>query len=198
MPLTSISKVTSIWGTPIGAGGIPVRLNCPKEILSRAIARSPWRTWIVTTVCMSLAVLKIWLCVTGIVVFLSMIRVITSPFVSTPNDRGVTSRRRRSLTSPVITPAWIAAPRATASMGSTPRSAFFPMNFSTYWRTIGMRVGPPIKIILSISFGRNFASLIAVRIGPSQRSIISRIKSSNFARVNFRCRCFGPDLSAVR
>jgi len=29
IPLASISKVTSIYGTPLGAGGIPSRLNFP-------------------------------------------------------------------------------------------------------------------------------------------------------------------------
>jgi hypothetical protein len=29
IPLASISKVTSIYGTPLGAGGIPVRSNLP-------------------------------------------------------------------------------------------------------------------------------------------------------------------------
>jgi hypothetical protein len=31
IPLASISKVTSIYGTPLGAGGIPVRSNLPKR-----------------------------------------------------------------------------------------------------------------------------------------------------------------------
>jgi len=29
IPLASISKVTSIYGTPLGAGGIPSKLNLP-------------------------------------------------------------------------------------------------------------------------------------------------------------------------
>ena len=44
IPLESISKVTSICGTPLGAGGIPTRLNCPRETLSVAIDLSPCRT----------------------------------------------------------------------------------------------------------------------------------------------------------
>ena len=44
IPFASMSKVTSIWGIPLGAGGIPVRLNMPRDMLSVAIARSPWRT----------------------------------------------------------------------------------------------------------------------------------------------------------
>ena len=45
---------------------------------------------------------------------------------------GVTSSSTMSFTSPVSTPACIAAPKATASIGSTPRSIFFPRNCSTY------------------------------------------------------------------
>ena len=42
IPLASISNVTSICGTPRGAGGIPSRLNSPRTLLSAAISRSPW------------------------------------------------------------------------------------------------------------------------------------------------------------
>lgn len=45
MPLASMSKVTSIWGTPLGAGGIPVSSNLPKILLSLVIALSPSKTW---------------------------------------------------------------------------------------------------------------------------------------------------------
>ena len=34
IPEASISNVTSIWGTPRGAGGMPTRLNCPRLTLS--------------------------------------------------------------------------------------------------------------------------------------------------------------------
>ena len=34
IPLASISKVTSIWGIPLGAGGISVNWNLPKVVLS--------------------------------------------------------------------------------------------------------------------------------------------------------------------
>ena len=43
MPLASMSKVTSICGTPRGAGGMPTRSNWPSSLLSRAISRSPWK-----------------------------------------------------------------------------------------------------------------------------------------------------------
>ena len=37
MPLASMSKVTSICGTPLGAGGKSTRLNMPSDTLSAAI-----------------------------------------------------------------------------------------------------------------------------------------------------------------
>ena len=58
MPLASMSNLTSICGTPRGAGGMPSRLNWPSSRLSRAIARSPWNTLTVTAVWLSAAVLK--------------------------------------------------------------------------------------------------------------------------------------------
>src|SRR5579883_550581 len=48
MPLASMSKVTSICGTPRGAEGMPMRSNWPSSLLSAAISRSPWKTRIVT------------------------------------------------------------------------------------------------------------------------------------------------------
>jgi hypothetical protein len=48
IPFASISNVTSIWGTPLGAGGIPVRLKVPNETQSAAIGLSPCTTWMVT------------------------------------------------------------------------------------------------------------------------------------------------------
>ena len=43
IPLASMSKVTSICGTPRGAGAIPSRWKVPKDLLSRANSRSPCR-----------------------------------------------------------------------------------------------------------------------------------------------------------
>src|ERR1700743_18498 len=40
MPLASMSKVTSTWGTPRGAGGMPTRSNWPSSLLSAAIGGS--------------------------------------------------------------------------------------------------------------------------------------------------------------
>uniref|UniRef100_A0A2M4B0N0 Putative secreted protein n=1 Tax=Anopheles triannulatus TaxID=58253 RepID=A0A2M4B0N0_9DIPT len=48
IPLASMSKVTSIWGTPRGAGGMPLSSNLPSRLLSFVMARSPSNTWIST------------------------------------------------------------------------------------------------------------------------------------------------------
>jgi hypothetical protein len=44
IPLASISNVTDIYGTPLGAGGIPSKLNLPKMWLSHVIFLSPSNT----------------------------------------------------------------------------------------------------------------------------------------------------------
>ena len=44
IPFASISNVISIWGTPLGAGGIPSKTNLPKVLLSLAILLSPCNT----------------------------------------------------------------------------------------------------------------------------------------------------------
>ena len=50
-------KVTSIWGTPRGAGGMPARWKRPMVLLSLAMGRSPCSTWISTSGWLSAAVL---------------------------------------------------------------------------------------------------------------------------------------------
>ena len=125
-----------------------------------------------------------------------------------PRDSGVTSRRSTSLTSPLMMAAWMAAPMATHSMGSTPRSIFFPKKSSTNFWTMGMRVGPPTMMILSISapFSPNCtpslanaprASRRAVSSGARQRWTIGPMSSSSLARFTVMVRCFGPVASAV-
>ena len=89
-------------------------------MLSDAIGRSPCNTWISTAGWLSAAVENTCDLEVGIVVFLGINTVITDPIVSIPNDNGVTSSNTTSLTSPVITPPWIAAPIATTSSGFTP------------------------------------------------------------------------------
>ena len=88
MPLASMSKVTSICGTPRGAGGIPTRSNWPSSLLSAAISRSPWKTRMVTAGWLSSAVEKICDLLVGIVVLRSISLVITPPSVSMPSDSG--------------------------------------------------------------------------------------------------------------
>ena len=100
MPLASMSNFTSICGRPRGAGGKPSRLNWPSRRLSAAICRSPWRTFTVTAVWLSSAVLKICFRSVGMVVLRSTSRVIMPPRVSMPSDSGVTSRSSTSLTRP--------------------------------------------------------------------------------------------------
>merc|ERR1719333_1541596 len=49
-PLASTSKVTSTWGTPRGAGGMPPSSNFPRRLLSLVRERSPSYTWMVVSV----------------------------------------------------------------------------------------------------------------------------------------------------
>ena len=132
IPFASISNVTSICGIPRGAGGIPIKWNCPRVTLSFANSLSPCRTWISTAGWLSLAVENTSDLLAGIVVFLSIIVVVTPPSVSMPSVRGVTSNRRMSDTpsSPAMIPACSAAPIATASSGLIPLNGCFPVSFS--------------------------------------------------------------------
>ena len=56
IPLASMSKVTSICGTPRRAAGMPVSWNLPSVLLSEAIWRSPCSTCTSTDVWLSDAV----------------------------------------------------------------------------------------------------------------------------------------------
>jgi hypothetical protein len=100
MPLASMSKVTSICGTPAAPAGCPSRWNRPSVRLSRASGRSPCSTCTSTLVWLSAAVEKISLFRVGIVVLRGMSVVITPPSVSMPSESGVTSSSSRSFTSP--------------------------------------------------------------------------------------------------
>jgi hypothetical protein len=81
---------------------------------------------------LSEAVENVWLALVGIVVLRSMIGVATPPSVSMPSVSGVTSSSRTSLTSPLSTPAWMAAPMATTSSGFTPLCGSLPKNSCTF------------------------------------------------------------------
>ena len=105
MPLASMSKVTSICGTPRGAGRMPPSLNLPSVRFCAAIGRSPCMTWTSTSVWLSAAVEKVSVFLVGMVVLRGIIAVATPPIVSIERVSGVTSSRSRSLTSPASTPA---------------------------------------------------------------------------------------------
>ena len=49
------------------------------------------------------------------------------------------------MTSPLSTPAWMAAPMATTSSGFTPLWGSFPVRSLTSCCTTGMRVEPPTR-----------------------------------------------------
>ncbi len=115
------------------------------------------------------------------------------PRTSTPKVSGVTSTRRISVvTSPAIIAPWIAAPIATASIGSMPLSGSLPIIFVINCLTIGIRVGPPIKIIFSMSEGFSFASSIACNMGALHLSIIGLSNSSNFDLERVKTKFLGP------
>ena len=99
-----MSKVTSIWGTPRGAGGMLSKWKRPMVLLSLAIGRSPCKMWISTEGWLSAAVEKTSDFLVGIVVLDSISLVMTPPKVSIPRDSGVTSSNSTSFTSPVKTP----------------------------------------------------------------------------------------------
>ncbi|KNC26342.1 hypothetical protein FF38_01806 [Lucilia cuprina] len=112
IPLASISKLTSIWGIPRGAGGMPVRSNLPNKWLSLVMGRSPSKTWMVTVCWLSEAVEKIWDFLVGMTVLRGINLVMTPPTVSIPIVKGLTSSKTMASVScsPESTPAWTAAP----------------------------------------------------------------------------------------
>ena len=60
-----------------------------------------------------------------------------------------------------------------------------------------MRVEPPTSTTSSIFEGSTPASVSACLVGPTVLCSRSSTSCSNFARVSFICRCFGPLWSAV-
>ena len=196
-PFASISNVTSIWGVPLGAGGMPSKWNLPIVLLSLDIALSPCKTWISTEGWLSAAVEKICDFFAGIVVFDSISFVITPPIVSIPNESGVTSKSNTSLTSPVRTPPWIAAPTATTSSGFTPLEGFLPKNFSTSLWMTGILVDPPTSMTSSMSLLLRDASFNAFFTGSIDLFTRSELNCSNLALVSVFTRCFGPESVAV-
>ncbi len=194
MPLASMSKVTSIFGTPRGAGGRPVSSKLPSGWFSDQMARSPWATLISTDGWLSSAVVKISERLVGIVVLRSIRLVITPPLVSMPSDSGVTSSSSTSLTSPLSTPACSAAPTATTSSGLTPLLGSLPPSSSlTTSVTAGIRVEPPTSTTWSMPLTLTPASLSTDLNGSRVRSSRSAVIFWNSARVSFSSKCSGPD-----
>ena len=113
------------------------------------------------------------------------------PIVSIPNDNGVTSNKRTSLTSPLKTPPWIAAPKATTSSGFTPLEGSLPKKAFTASTTAGILVEPPTKITSSISLLDNPAALRAVAQGLIERLIKESVICSNLALVRDLTKCLG-------
>ena len=122
---------------------------------------------------------------------------ITPPLVSMPSDSGVTSSRRMSLTSPLSTPAWTAAPMATTSSGLTDLLGSLPVISLTRSLTAGMRVEPPTMTTWSIWPWVSPASEMASSKGFLHRSSRSEVSSWNFERLRFTSRCNGPASVAV-
>ena len=73
MPLESMSKVTSIWGAPLGSGGRLMRSNRPRLLLCSASSRSPWSTCTSTRAWLSMTVVKTRLSRVGMVLLRWMI-----------------------------------------------------------------------------------------------------------------------------
>mmetsp|Transcript_18138 Transcript_18138/g.45701 ORF Transcript_18138/g.45701 Transcript_18138/m.45701 type:complete len:265 (+) Transcript_18138:274-1068(+) len=197
MPLASMSNLTSTWGTPRGAGGMPSRRKVPRLLLSRANSRSPCSTLISTEVWPSAAVEKTSDLEVGSVVLRGMRRVMTPPSVSRPRDRGVTSSSTMSDTSPASTPACTAAPSATTSSGLTVTLGSLPASLRTISCTAGMRVEPPTRITSWMSVMESLASRSACSTGTRQRVSRSEHISSNLALVREVSMCLGPSAVAV-
>ena len=117
--------------------------------------------------------------------------VITPPKVSIPKESGVTSSNNTSLTSPVNTPPWIAAPTATTSSGLTPLEGALPKNSSTFFCTAGIRVEPPTKITSLMSDALTFAFFNARRQGSMVACTRWSVNCSNCDRVKVLTKCFG-------
>ena len=197
MPLASISKDTSTWGTPRGAGGMPISLNRPRDLLLAAISRSPWSTCTSTEVWLFSEVEKISDRRTGMVVLRGITFFITPPMVSRPKDREETSSSMMSCTSWVMMPACTAAPTATASSGLTAWLGSRPISDRTKSCTMGMRLPPPTSTTSSMSLGVRPASLRACLRGARNPLTRSPQRPSNCDRLRRVSMCLGPSGVAV-
>ncbi len=153
--------------------------------------------WISTLGWLSLAVENTSDFFVGMVVLASINLVITLPMVSIPKDKGVTSSKSTSFTSPASTPPWIAAPMATTSSGFTPLLGSLPKNFFTASWMAGIRVEPPTKMTSSMSPVDRPAFFNADLQGAMVRSIKSATRRSKSARDMVFTMCLGPLAVAV-
>ena len=124
--------------------------------------------------------------------FLSINFVATPPIVSIPSDKGITSNKSTSLTSPCKIPAWIAAPSATTSSGLIDKLGSLLNNSLTAFLIAGILVCPPTKITSSMSSILKGEFSIALLVISIDFEIYSSDNSSNLDRVIFIKRCFGP------
>ena len=130
--------------------------------------------------------------------FRSISVVKTPPFVSMPSESGVTSSRRTSLTSPLSTPAWMAAPTATTSSGLTPLCGSLPielLDLLLHGGHAGHAADEDDVVDLRRRRGRR-PRAPASSGRPSARAGRA-VSSFSFARVSCRSRCFGPSGVAV-
>ena len=118
--------------------------------------------------------------------------------VSMPRDRGVTSSSSRPFTSPVSTPAWMAAPMATHSSGLMPLKPSLPVSFFTSvlhgGDTAGAAHQQDLGDVAAAEAGVAHGLAHGAGMVASTRWAVS---SLNLARVRVRSRCLGPVASAV-
>ena len=145
-------------------------LELAERLVERAISDSPCSTCTSTEGWLSSAVVNVSDFFVGIVVLRSISLVKTPPLVSMPSDSGVTSRSRMSLTSPLSTPPWIAAPTATTSSGLTPLCGSLPISSLTFSCTAGMRVMPPTRTTWSI-FGLSMPASSSACLRRADRAL---------------------------
>ncbi len=88
MPLASISKVTSICGTPRRSAADAVQLEAAQALVVAANSRSPCRTLTSTEGWLSAAVEKIWLFWVGMVVLRSISGCTRRPASQCPGTAG--------------------------------------------------------------------------------------------------------------
>ena len=196
MPLESIEKVTSICGTPRGAGGMPTRSNLPSDLLSRANSRSPCST------CTVHLVLIVGDGREDQRVLGRDRRVALDHLREDAAVRLDAERQRRDVEQDHVLD--VAAQNA-GLHGGADGDDFVGIDvavrllaeaFCTASMTRGMRVWPPTRTTSSMSVGVTPAALSASLTGSIVCWIRSSTIFSNSRRVRTLFRCFGPEASA--